>query len=241
MYDFYLDKILLPVAPPELEIKVKNQNRTLTLINFGEINILRKAGLLDIEFTCLLPQIKYPFAVYMDGFKPAQFFLDALDELKNGVEDDKEKRVFQFIVSRVKPNGELLFDTNITVSLEDYKVIEDWEEDTFDLKVQINLKQYRHFGTKKAEIVDPSADAPQGAPAQAVIHQDRPPENPPKARSHTVVSGDSLWAIARHYLGNGARWREIYNLNPQIAERNLGTGRASYTIFPGQVFQLPES
>ena len=234
MYDFYLNRILLPVAPAELQVKVKNQNRTVSLINFGEINILRKAGLLDIEFTCLIPQIEYPFAVYPGGFEPAAFFLDAFEELK------EKQEPFQFIVSRVKPNGELLFDSNITASLEYHVVTENWEENSFDLEVEIVLKEFRHFGTKEAEIVDPPEDAPQDAPYEAIIHEDRPPENPPKARSHTVNSGDSLWAIARHYLGDGNRWREIYNLNPQIAERNLGSGRASYAIFPGQALNLPD-
>jgi len=229
MYDFYLDRILLPIAPPVLEVKVNNQNRTVQLINFGEVNILRKAGLTDIVFTCLIPQIKYPFAVYMGGFQPASFYLDAFEELKTSQEP------FQFIVSRVKPNGELLFDSNITVSLEYHVVTEDWENQTFDLEVEIVLKQFRHFGTKEIEIIQPP-----DAPPQAVVQEDRPAENPPQARSYTVVSGDSLWAIAQRYLGNGNRWREIYNLNPQIAQRNLGSGRASYTIFPQQVFALPD-
>ena len=234
MYDFYIDRILLPVAPPAMSTTINNRNRTLSLINEGEINILKQAGLTDIEFTCLIPQIKYPFAVYMDDFQPASFFLDAFEELKARLEP------FQFIVSRVKPNGELLFDSNITVSLEEYTVNEDWEENTFDLEVSIVLKQYKHYGTKKVEIYNPPPDAPVGSPPQAVVYEERPPENPPLARSHTVISGDTLWAIAKHYLGNGARWMEIFNLNPQIAERNLGTGRAKYTIFPNQVLLLPD-
>ena len=166
----------------------------------------------------------------MDGFKSASFFLDAFEELKTNQEP------FQFVVSRVKPNGELLFDSNITVSLEYHIVTEDWENNTFDLEVEIILKEYRNFGTKKVEIVD----APQDNPPQAIIHEDRPHENPPQSRSHTVITGDSLWAIARHYLGDGSRWQEIEDLNPHIAERNLGTGRPRYTIFPNQILTLPD-
>ena len=66
-YDFYLDKCLLPVAPSKLTIKINNKNDTLTLINEGEINILKKAGLTDVEFECDIPQVKQPYAVYPSG------------------------------------------------------------------------------------------------------------------------------------------------------------------------------
>ena len=49
-YDFYLDKCLLPIAPEKLTIKINNANKTFTIINDGEINILKKAELSDIEF-----------------------------------------------------------------------------------------------------------------------------------------------------------------------------------------------
>ena len=40
-YDFYLKKCLLPIAPEKLQVKINNANDTLTLINEGEINILK--------------------------------------------------------------------------------------------------------------------------------------------------------------------------------------------------------
>ncbi len=43
-YLCYMDKMLLPIAPSKLQLKVNNQNKTLTLINEGEINILKSLG-----------------------------------------------------------------------------------------------------------------------------------------------------------------------------------------------------
>jgi len=62
MYDVYLDTMLLPVTPSKIQVKIKNQNKTITLMNDGEINLLKMAGLSDISFTALIPQLKYPFA-----------------------------------------------------------------------------------------------------------------------------------------------------------------------------------
>lgn len=144
-YDFYLNKCLLPIAPEKLQMKINNANDTLTLINEGEINILKTAELTDIEFECRIPQVKYPFATYKSGFKGASYFLDYFEGLKVG------KKSFQFIVSRTMPNGKVLFSTNMKVSLEDYKITEQ-AKDGFDLMVKIKLKQYRDYGTKTVNI-----------------------------------------------------------------------------------------
>ena len=51
--------------------------------------------------------------------------------------------------------------------------------------------------------------------------------------SYTVVSGDTLWGIARSHLGSGRRWREIYALNGDVI------GPDPNLILPGQVLHLP--
>ena len=166
-YDFYLDKCRLPVAPEKLQIKINNANKTLTLIDEGEVNILKKAGLSDIEFECLIPQVQYPFAVYSSGFKKAQYFLDRFEELKNA------RKPFQFIVSRTLPSGKVLFSTDMKVSMEEYTVVED-VGDGFDLRVKIKLKQYREYGTKTVEIKSSGAAAVTNPRADSST-QDKPP------------------------------------------------------------------
>jgi len=42
-YSFFIGDVMLPVTPPALELKIKNHNKTITLINDGEINILKNA------------------------------------------------------------------------------------------------------------------------------------------------------------------------------------------------------
>jgi nucleoid-associated protein YgaU len=37
----------------------------------------------------------------------------------------------------------------------------------------------------------------------------------------TVEPGDSLWKLAKRYLGRGSRWRELAQLNPQISDANV--------------------
>ena len=48
-------------------------------------------------------------------------------------------------------------------------------------------------------------------------------------RVHTVVHGDTLWAIAKKYLGNGSRYKEIVSLN----------GLTSNVIYSGMKLKIP--
>ena len=220
MYKFYLSNILLPVTPEKLELKIKNNNKTLDLINDGEINILKNAGLTEISFDVLLPNTHYPFANYENGYQGASYFLEEIEKLKIN------KSPFQFIVTRTKPNNELMFDTNMKVAIEDYTIKEEAKEG-FDVSVSIKLKQYREYATKTMEITI-KQERPVATQTQA-----RPVNNSNNtSKSYTVVKGDCLWKIAKRFYGVGSKWTEIYNANKsKIKNPNL--------IYPGQVFVIP--
>jgi hypothetical protein len=235
-YDFYLGKTRLPVTPQKLQLKIKNQNKTVTLIDDGEINLLRKAGLTEITFTAYFPNVKYPFTKYDGGFQGAGYFIDVLENLKTATDADGNLIPFQFIVSRVTPSGAVLFDTNIKVSLEDYKLTEDAKQSSMDVSADITLKQYIPYGTKTAIVKEPTA----AQPATTTIEEPRSTESAPNVKSYTVISGDCLWNIAKRMLGDGARYTEIYTLNQSVIDgANSGIGNPKYTIYPNQVFTLP--
>lgn len=224
-YDFYLDKCLLPVPPRQLTVKINNANKTVTMINEGQINILKKAELTDIEFECLIPQVRYPFAVYKDGFKGADYYLQQFENLKNSL------KPFQFIVSRHLPTGAALFNTNIKVSLEDYKITEDAEEGT-DLKVKIKLKQYREYATKTVNITVESRK-PQAQVEETRECDNSPEPEPDTSETYTVVSGDCLWNIAKRFYGQGSLYTVIYDANTDVIGDNPNL------IYPGQELMIP--
>lgn len=68
MYELYIDGVLFPVTPGSLNIKINNKNKTITLINEGEVNLIKSPGLSDITIPeLLLPINKYPFPVKSRG------------------------------------------------------------------------------------------------------------------------------------------------------------------------------
>jgi LysM repeat protein len=218
-----MDKMLLPIAPSKLQLKVNNQNKTLTLINEGEINILKQPGLTQVDFDVVLPQVKYPFASYRNGFQKAKVYLDKLESLKVSQEP------FQFIVTRTFPNGSIMFNTNLKVSLEDYDVKED-SKSGFDVMVSITLKQYKDYGTKTCNITFASSKPKTTTEQTRETTQSPAPKT--TAKTYTVVSGDTLWAIAKRFYGNGSQYTKIANANKdKIKNPNL--------IYPGQVLTIP--
>lgn len=215
MYTFYLDDVQLPVVPSKISTKIRNQNKTITLINEGEVNVLKAAGLTEIDFEALLPQVRYPFAIYPDGFRPATYFTDKFEELKVSA------KPFQLIVSRVSPSGRLLFDTNLTVSLEEYTIKED-AGNGLDILVAIKLKQFRTYGTKIYEVK-------QEGGRQVVAAANTRPSTKEPPKTYAVKQGDTLWSICKKQLGDGSKYPEIAKLNG-IKNPNL--------IHPGQVIRF---
>lgn len=214
-YYFYMDDVLLPVTPGALQLKINNNNKTITLINEGEVNVLKSPGLTEISFDVLLPNFNYPFN--NQDTQAIDIYLEKLEKLKTS------KKPFIFSVSRVKPNGDYMYDTSMQVSLEDYTIKEDADKYGFDAMVSVELKQYKEYKTKTLTTKTNS----KGEQVATVVKNRASSKE--TSKTYTVKQGDTLWTIAKKSLNDGSKYKDLAALN-NIKNPNL--------IHPGQVIKL---
>ena len=143
-YFVFLGAMPLPVSPEKIEMSVGNLNKTVTLVDQGEVNIVRGMPLKEIKFDMLIPSFKYPFVNYSFGTWSTSAILANLDRIK------KEGKPVSFIVTRCRKNKPAWW-TAFKVSLESYEIVEDANNGT-DVVVSITLKEYKTYSTKRATV-----------------------------------------------------------------------------------------
>ena len=86
---------------------------------------------------------------------------------------------------------------------------------------------------EKLTVKSPGKNSPSRAVKSAPKRSGKPAAA--SSKTHTVVKGDCLWAIAQKYYGDGSRYPELYQKNKAtIDAKNQGTENPKYTIYPGQ-------
>ena len=145
MYEIWFGDVMFPVAPENIKTSVAGNNTTFNLINESEVNQIKGMKLTGYSFELMIPAVSYPWAVYTNGFQVPDYYLSVLESFK------KKKKPFKFKVIRKDYAGNPTWDTNVDVTLESYEYEDDAEE-MLDIKVSIELKQYKKFGTKKVKV-----------------------------------------------------------------------------------------
>lgn len=232
-YHFYFsdgsDVLTFPITPGELNITVGSNNKVVTLINEGDINILKSPSLIEVEFEARFPMRKYPYSREAASF---QTYMDKFTELK------EEKKSFRFIVVRTTPGGKRTWDTNLLMALEDFEVNENADEGD-DVLISFKLKQYKEYGvttikTKSTKSTTTSTSKKARSTSNKAS----------SSKVYVVKSGDCLWNISKKFYGKGASWTKIYNANKSAIEADAKKhGKKSssngHWIWPGLKLTIP--
>ncbi|HDK7179225.1 TPA: LysM peptidoglycan-binding domain-containing protein [Clostridium botulinum] len=225
MYKMYLgindgeEGFVLPVLPEKIEFDEDGNNKTYDIINLGEINTINLPKLIEISFESFFPKHKGPYVSSEQLFEPS-FYIAKIREWR----DKKQKIRFIFTGSPLEIND--LF------TIENFKPSEEGG-DVGDVHYSIELKRYKNYAAKKVVIVTPKTSAASQSVKKVIANSKAArPSSTNKVKTHTVSGNDTLWHIAKRYLGDGNKWPQIYNLNKdKIKNPNL--------IYTGQVLRLP--
>ena len=120
-----------------------------------------------------------------------------------------DKKPYSFVMSGVQ------LEIRMEATLEELELWQEGGDESICYRVK--LQEYRDAEATVLEITESSTVRT---------------EESQSPQTYTVKSGDTLWAIARQYLGDGSRYGEIAALSG-IGNPNL--------IYPGQVLTLPEA
>ena len=204
-------KYKLPVNPEEIK-RTRNLNvETYQVLGSGQVSIPSYCELEQYSFEAEFPSQRYHYMesgtkadadYYEKMFRKAQKKLKQIQFISsNAVNDDISCKVLVKSVEVIEKAGEV-GDKYITLTLMEYKA------------------------PRKRTV------AIQTATAVVAQEEALPAENPAvtENKTHTVQSGDTLWAIAKKYYGNGAQYTKIASANG-IGNPNL--------IHPGQIFIIP--
>lgn len=237
MYEFYIDKVRFPVTPSKYQLTINGNNETVTLINGGEINLLKPSGLSEVTFDLRFPwQEGMPYTTYQGGkkgFHSADHYIRRIKKWKTS-----RKAVKLKILRKI--GTEEFEQLSMRVAIEDYEIKEDTEEG-FDVIVTLKLKQCPIYGAQKVKVKKKKDDDDK----LQITTDTKKRESKDTATSYIVKKGDSLWKIAQKELKNGVRHTELYDLNKDAIEKDAKkNGRKSSSrgrwIYPGLKLKLPK-
>lgn len=219
MYKMYLsinddeEGFMLPILPEKIDITESGDNKTYNIINLGEVNVINLPKLTNISFESYFP-MNGDLSIDSEELFIPSVYIKKINDWRN-----KSQKI-RFIFT----GGPL--EINALFSIENFKYEEHGGE-VGDIYYSLDLKRYKPYSAKKV-IVKTVTDGT--VAATKVDTPEARADNAPTPKTHTVVSGDTLWHISKMYLGDGSRYPEIATLN-NISNPDL--------IYPGQVFQIP--
>jgi len=215
--------VQLPVNPESLSFKGKSNNKTVDIVNGGQVTNIGFEGLKDFKISSFFPALPDGSYVNTKGqFEGPDFYISFFEQIK------KDRKPFRLIVTDI--------NVNLLVSIESFEY--KYKYGTDDVDFILDLKQYIEHTVRILSLTkDSSTNNPLVAQASSTYTNSNRSIEKTIPQNYTVISGDSLWKIAKKVLGDGSRWYEIYTYNNN---KSIIGGNPNL-IYPGQVLSIPNS
>ncbi len=181
----------LPVNPSEIQVETAKRTETVTIIALGEIEIPVSDQPVGVSFSSFFPRdYDAGYCRYADIPKPE----DALAKLLAWQETGQPVRL-------------LITDSPVNMLVIVAKVNYKYAGgEPGDIYYDLALRQWREI--KVRSVAAATVTTPVPAPATTTR-----PDTKPVQKVYVVRSGDTLYKIAKAELGNGSKWRQIYDAN----------------------------
>lgn len=170
----------LAVNPPEISVAQENKDKTIDLLNVGEINVPGMRGLIKVSLATFLPDSNSPF---FTGTAPEQI-VQAVKKAKNG------QKAVRIIISGSDVNTQF----NVSSMNEIYKegqgdIYISW---SFIESRDLNTGQVASFVRRYTDTGLCTRNTRRSVPKTVIVQ-----------------NGDTLWNLARRYYDDGSRWKDI--------------------------------
>jgi len=205
-------EINIPVLPAKLNVSSPGKNERVTVLELGEVLLLRKKGLRILSWESFFPVSKAPYTVgqIRDPVSIVQTIQKARDQ----------KSPVRFLITGTD------LDCNLRMGIDSFEY-EERSGELGDLYYTIKLYEWKDISPKRIVLPEKKEE-----PAKTQ-EPERPGKPEQTSKTYTVKPGDCLWNIAKAIYGKGSDYTKIYNANKGVIGSNPNL------IYAGQVFTIP--
>ena len=186
----FAEQLQLPVNPGEFAVKVGNKNTVVDIQDLGELNLIGRGTLAELQISSFFPANWAPYCAYQNIPKP----YDAVALIEKWRQTWKPIRL---IVTGTP--------INLAMAIESFEYGE--KGGTRDINYTLALKEYRFIQVQQV------GQQAAGTSAQR-------PDTRTALTNYTVKDGDTLFLIAKKVYDDGSKWQGIFNQNKTLIGSN---------------------
>lgn len=176
----------LPVNPKELSVTQGSGNKTINLLNVGEVVVAGNRGPIKMAVNTFLPASN---SLFYKERNPEEI-VTKMKQWKNG------RQPLRIIVSGTDINTMFLVEN----------MEEQYREGQLDIYINWNFTEYRVLNVPASATTAFSGNVN----SSELKERSGVVKTPKKV---TVKTGDSLWGLAIRYYGDGRLWKKIADAN----------------------------